>query len=162
MKILVLQGPNLNVLGHREPHIYGNVTLEQIHENLKSQAKQNNADIEFFQSNFEGEIIDKLQECIGGEYSAVLINPAGYSHTSIAIADAIASCGVPVVEVHISNIHAREDFRDKSFTARACAGVITGFGAFGYHLGLIALFQILGEIAMLKAQQEQQNKDNQG
>lgn len=160
MKILVLQGPNLNVLGHREPHIYGNVTLEQIHENLKNQAQQNNAQIEFFQSNFEGEIIDKLQECIGGEYSAVLINPAAYSHTSIAIADAIASCGVPVVEVHISNIHAREDFRAKSITARVCAGVITGFGAFGYHLGLIALFQILSEIALLKAQQEQQNKQN--
>ena len=162
MKILVLQGPNLNVLGHREPHIYGNVTLEQIHENLKNQAQQNNAQIEFFQSNFEGEIIDKLQECIGGEYSGVIINPAGYSHTSIAIADAIASCGVPVVEVHISNIHAREDFRTKSVTARVCAGVITGFGAFGYHLGLIALFQILGEIAMMKAQQEQQSKTNQG
>lgn len=162
MKILVLQGPNLNVLGHREPHIYGNVTLEQIHENLKNQAQQNNAQIEFFQSNFEGEIIDKLQECIGGEYSGVIINPAGYSHTSIAIADAIASCGVPVVEVHISNIHAREDFRTKSITARVCAGVITGFGAFGYHLGLIALFQILSEIAMIKAQQEQQSKTNQG
>ncbi|MGX2984245.1 type II 3-dehydroquinate dehydratase [Helicobacter sp. 23-1048] len=162
MKILVLQGPNLNVLGHREPHIYGNVTLEQIHENLKNQAQQNNAQIEFFQSNFEGEIIDKLQECIGGEYSGVIINPAGYSHTSIAIADAIASCGVPVVEVHISNIHAREDFRTKSVTARVCAGVITGFGAFGYHLGLIALFQILSEIAMIKAQQEQQSKTNQG
>ncbi|MCI6217799.1 MAG: type II 3-dehydroquinate dehydratase [Helicobacter sp.] len=157
MKILVIQGPNLNVLGHREPHIYGNVTLEQIHENLKSQAQQNNMEIEFFQTNFEGEIIDKLQECIGGEYAGVLINPAAYSHTSVAIADAIASCGVPVVEVHISNIHAREDFRAKSITGRVCAGVIAGFGAFGYHLGLIALFQILNELALLK-QQEEQNK----
>ncbi|WP_066387336.1 type II 3-dehydroquinate dehydratase [Helicobacter himalayensis] len=156
MNILVIQGPNLNILGHREPHIYGNIKLEQIHENLKAQATQNNAQIEFFQSNFEGEIIDKLQECIGGEYDGVLINPAAYSHTSIAIADAIASCGVPVVEVHISNIHAREDFRAKSYTGRVCAGVITGFGAFGYHLGLISLFQIISEIAHLKAQQEQQ------
>ena len=88
-------------------------------------------EIEFFQTNFEGEIIDKLQECIGGEYAGVLINPAAYSHTSVAIADAIASCGVPVVEVHISNIHAREDFRTKSITGRVCAGVIAGFGAFG-------------------------------
>ncbi|WP_394909061.1 type II 3-dehydroquinate dehydratase [uncultured Helicobacter sp.] len=153
MKILVIQGPNLNILGHREPHIYGNVTLEQIHTNLQAQAKQHSADIEFFQSNFEGEIIDKLQECIGGEYDGVIINPAAYSHTSIAIADSIASCGVPVIEVHISNIHAREDFRAKSYTGRVCAGVITGFGVFGYHLGLIALLQILSEIAAIKAQQ---------
>lgn len=154
MKILVIQGPNLNILGHREPEIYGHFTLEQIHKNLKSQAAQNNAEIEFFQSNFEGEIIDKLQECIGGEYAGVLINPAAFSHTSIAIADAIASCGVPVIEVHISNIHAREEFRAKSFTGAVSAGVITGFGAFGYHLGLIGILQIANEIEAIKTQQK--------
>lgn len=156
MKILLIQGPNLNILGHREPHIYGNFTLEQIHNNLKTQAEQNGAQIEFFQSNFEGEIIDKLQECIGGEYDGVLINPAAFSHTSIAIADAIASCGVPVIEVHISNIHAREEYRSKSYTAAVSAGVITGFGAFGYHLALMGILQIANEIAAIKAQQTQQ------
>ena len=152
MKILVIQGPNLNILGHREPHIYGNVTLEQIHTNLQAQAKQHNAEIEFFQSNFEGEIIDKLQECIGGEYDGVLINPAAYSHTSIAIADSIASCGVPVIEVHISNILAREEFRKKTYSGAVCAGIITGFGAYGYHLGIIALGQIITEVQAFKAQ----------
>lgn len=156
MKVLVIQGPNLNILGHREPHIYGNFTLEQIHNNLKAQAEQNGAEIEFFQSNFEGEIIDKLQECIGGEYAGVLINPAAFSHTSIAIADAIASCGVPVIEVHISNIHAREEYRAKSYTGAVSAGVITGFGPFGYHLGLMGILQIANEVAALKAQQAQQ------
>ncbi len=155
MKFLIIQGPNLNILGHREPHIYGNFTLEQIHTNLQAQAKQNNA--ELFQSNFEGEIIDKLQECIGGEYAGVLINPAAFSHTSIAIADAIASCGVPVIEVHISNIHAREEYRSKSYTGAVSAGVITGFGAFGYHLALMGILQIANEIAALKAQQNNQN-----
>ena len=86
MKILVIQGPNLNVLGHRDPRIYGNVTLEQIHQNMQEMAKQNDVELEFFQSNFEGEIIDKLQECIGGEYQGVIINPAAYAHTSVAIA----------------------------------------------------------------------------
>lgn len=161
MKILVIQGPNLNILGHREPQIYGHFTLEQIHNNLSAQAKQNNAEIEYFQSNFEGEIIDKLQECIGGEYDGVIINPAAFSHTSIAIADAIASCGVPVIEVHISNIHARERFRTKSYTGAVSAGVITGFGAFGYHLALMGILQIGNEIAAIKAQQAEQSKATQ-
>ena len=156
MKILVIQGPNLNILGHREPHIYGSFTLDQIHTNLQNQAKQNNASLEFFQSNFEGEIIDKLQECIGGEYVGVIINPAAFSHTSIAIADAIASCGVPVIEVHISNIHAREEFRSKSYTGAVSAGVITGFGAFGYHLALMGILQIASEVQAYKAQQTAQ------
>ena len=124
---------------------------------MQEMAKQNEVELEFFQSNFEGEIIDKLQECIGGEYAGVIINPAAFTHTSIAIADAIASCGVPVIEVHISNIHAREDFRSKSYTGAVSAGVITGFGAFGYHLALIGILQIANEIAALKAQQNNQN-----
>lgn len=158
MKILVIQGPNLNILGHREPHIYGTFTLEQIHNNLKSQAQQHNAQLEFFQSNFEGEIIDKLQECIGGEYVGVIINPAAFSHTSIAIADAIASCGVPVIEVHISNIHAREEYRSKSYTGAVSAGVITGFGAFSYHLALMGILQIAAEIEAMKQNQQPEKK----
>lgn len=153
MKILVIQGPNLNLLGHRDPRIYGPLTLDQIHENMRLFAQQNNITLEFFQSNFEGEMIDKLQECVGGEYDGVLINPAAYSHTSIALADTIMACGVPVVEVHISNILAREDFRQKSYTGAVCAGVITGFGAYGYHIGLISLIQIISEVQAIKAQQ---------
>lgn len=156
MKILVIQGPNLNLLGHRDPRIYGPLTLEQIHDNMRTFAKQSNISLEFFQSNFEGEIIDKLQECIGGEYVGVIINPAAFSHTSIAIADAIASCGVPVIEVHISNIHAREEFRSKSYTGAVSAGVITGFGAFGYHLALMGILQIASEVQAYKAQQAAQ------
>ncbi|WP_104697433.1 MULTISPECIES: type II 3-dehydroquinate dehydratase [unclassified Helicobacter] len=158
MKILVIQGPNLNILGHRDPRIYGPITLEQIHSNMQEFAKQNKFDIDFFQSNFEGEIIDKIQECIGGEYQGIIINPGAYSHTSIAIADAIASAGVPVIEVHLSNIFAREEFRRNSYTGAASAGVITGFGAFGYHLALISILQILNEIQAVKeAQAKQQN-----
>lgn len=158
MKILVIQGPNLNILGHRDPRVYGHMTLDQIHENMKEVARQNNVEIEFFQTNFEGEIIDKLQECIGGEYQGVLINPGAYAHTSIAIADAMASCGAPVVEVHISNIFAREDFRSKSVTALASSGVITGFGPFGYHLALVSLMQILNEIEAIRQQDQEQEQ----
>lgn len=150
MKIVVIQGPNLNMLGHRDPRIYGPMKLEQIHQNIESVAKQNNFEIDFFQSNFEGEIVDKIQECIGVA-DGILINPAAYSHTSIAIADAIALAGMPVVEVHLSNIFAREDFRKQSYTGAASGGVITGFGPFGYHLGLLSLMQIITE---LKARQE--------
>lgn len=158
MKVLVIHGPNLNILGHRDPRIYGPLTLEQIHTNMEDFAKQNKFEIEFFQSNFEGEIIDKIQECIGGEYQAIIINPGAYAHTSIAIADAIASAGVPAVEVHLSNIFAREEFRRVSYTGMACAGVITGFGAYSYHLALISVMQILNEIQALKeAQVNQQN-----
>lgn len=155
MKIVVIQGPNLNMLGHRDPRIYGPMKLEQIHQNIEQVAKQNNFDIEFFQSNFEGEIVDKIQECIGTA-DGILINPAAYSHTSIAIADAIALVGIPVVEVHLSNIFAREDFRKTSHTGAVSAGVISGFGPFGYHLGLMALMQIITEINMQKNAQNAQ------
>lgn len=145
MKIAVIQGPNLNMLGIREQNIYGPMTLDQIHDQMEVSAKQNNIELEFFQSNFEGEIVDKIQECLG-TVDAIIINPAAYSHTSIAIADAISAVSLPVVEVHISNIHKREEFRQKSITAASSLGVITGFGPFGYHMGLIALMQILNEM----------------
>lgn len=160
MKILVIQGPNLNILGHRDPRIYGPMTLEQIHANMQEFAKQNKFEIDFFQSNFEGEIIDKIQECIGGEYQGIIINPGAYSHTSIAIADAIASAGVPAVEVHLSNIFAREDFRKTSYTGAVCGGVISGFGAFGYHMALISILQIINEIQALKDAQAKAQKEN--
>ena len=154
MKIAVIQGPNLNMLGIREQHIYGSMSLEQIHEQLKAAAVQNGVEIEFFQSNFEGEIVDRIQECLG-TVDGIMINPAAYSHTSIAIKDALSAVSLPVVEVHISNIYKREEFRQKSVTAGASTGVISGFGPFGYHMGLIALMQIISEVkAISQAQQK--------
>ena len=153
MKIAVIQGPNLNMLGIREQHIYGPMSLEQIHEQLKSAAAQNGVELEFFQSNLEGEIVDRIQECLG-TVDGIMINPAAYSHTSIAIKDALSAVAIPVVEVHISNIYKREEYRQKSITASASTGVISGFGPFGYHMGLIALMQIITEIkAVSNAQQ---------
>jgi 3-dehydroquinate dehydratase-2 len=145
MKIAVIQGPNLNMLGVRETNIYGPMTLAQIHEQLESSAKQGGVELEFFQSNLEGELIDRIQECMG-TVDGILINPAAYSHTSIALSDALKAVSLPVVEVHISNIYHREEFRQKSITAMASTGVITGFGPFGYHMGLMALTQIISEI----------------
>lgn len=153
MKIAVIQGPNLNMLGIREQHIYGSMSLEQIHEQLKSAAAQNGVELEFFQSNFEGEIVDRIQECLG-TVDGIMINPAAYSHTSIAIKDALSAVNMPVVEVHISNIYRREEFRQKSITAGASTGVISGFGPFGYHMGLIALMQIISELQAVQAQQK--------
>ena len=153
MKIAVIQGPNLNMLGIREQHIYGPMSLDQIHEQLKGAAAQNGVEVEFFQSNLEGEIVDRIQECLG-TVDGIMINPAAYSHTSIAIKDALRAVAMPVVEVHISNIYKREEFRQKSITAGASTGVISGFGPFGYHMGLIALMQIITEIkAVSNAQQ---------
>ena len=163
MKIAVIQGPNLNMLGIREQNIYGPMTLDQIHQQMKASAEQNGVELEFFQSNLEGEIVDKIQECLG-TVDGIIINPAAYSHTSIAIADAISAVNLPVVEVHISNIYKREEFRQKSVTATASLGVITGFGPFGYHMGLIALMQIISEMqaahnAKLAAQEKQQSEE---
>ena len=153
MKIAIIQGPNLNMLGIREQHIYGSMSLEQIHDQLKNAAAQNGIEVEFFQSNLEGEIVDRIQECLG-TVDGIMINPAAYSHTSIAIKDALSAVSMPVVEVHISNIYKREEFRQKSITASASTGVISGFGPFGYHMGLIALMQIISEIkAVAQAQQ---------
>ena len=161
MKIAVIQGPNLNMLGVREQNIYGPMTLDQIHEQMKGTAGQNNIELEFFQSNLEGELVDKIQECLG-EVDGIIINPAAYTHTSIAIADALAAVALPTVEVHISNIYKREEFRQKSITAASSTVVIAGFGPFGYHLGLISLTQILNEIKaqqeMMEAQQAEANK----
>jgi len=156
MKVVVIQGPNLNMLGHREQNIYGPMKLEDIHNQMSAFAEQNGIEIEFFQSNLEGEIVDKIQECLG-EASGIIINPAAYTHTSIAIRDAIAAVQIPTVEVHISNIYTREEFRQKSLTAPVCAGQITGFGPFSYHMAMIAITQIMNEVkSMREAQQAQQ------
>jgi 3-dehydroquinate dehydratase-2 len=155
MKIAVIQGPNLNMLGTREQNIYGGMKLEQIHKQMRDVATQNGFEIEFFQSNIEGEIIDKIQECLG-DADGIIINPAGYTHTSIAIRDSISAVNLPTIEVHISNIYRREEFRQKSFIAPVVAGQISGFGPFSYHLAIIAMIQMLNEIKMIRAQQLQQ------
>ena len=137
-KILVVHGPNLQLLGEREVSVYGKVTLEQINAALEKEARELGVEIEILQSNHEGEIVDR----IGGaqrEFSGVLINPAAYTHTSVAIRDALAACGLPAVEVHLSHIYKREDFRQHSMTAPACVAQVTGFGKDSYLLGLRGL-----------------------
>jgi 3-dehydroquinate dehydratase-2 len=154
MKVVVIQGPNLNMLGVREQHVYGPMKLEQIHAQMKDFASQNNIEIEFFQSNLEGELVDKIQECYG-EAQGIILNAAAYTHTSIAIRDAIAAVGVPTIEVHISNIHRREEFRKENMIAPVCASSIVGFGPFGYHLAMVGMLQIMQEIQAAQAQQQQ-------
>ena len=133
MKIIIINGPNLNLLGKREPEIYGNQSFEDYFSTLKS--KYTNINLEYFQSNVEGEIIDKIHE-VGFSYDAILLNAGGYTHTSVAISDAIAGVSTPVLEVHISNIYKREDFRHKSIISKECIGMISGLGLKGYELGL--------------------------
>lgn len=160
MKVVVIQGPNLNMLGHREQNIYGPMKLEDIHTQMETVAKQANVEIEFFQSNLEGEIVDKIQECLGTA-NGIIINPAAYSHTSIAIRDAIVGVALPTIEVHISNIARREEFRHNSMVSPVCNGTITGFGPIGYHLSMIAMLQIFQDIEALKKAQEEQQKAQQ-
>lgn len=154
MKIMVIQGPNLNMLGIREQQVYGPMKLEQIHAQMKDFAGQNNVEIEFSQTNLEGEIVDKIQECYG-EVDGIIINAAAYTHTSIAIRDAISAVAIPTIEVHISNIHRREDFRKENMIAPVCSSSVVGFGPFGYHLAMMGMMQILQEV---KAVQEAQAK----
>ena len=143
MKILVIHGPNLNLLGEREPTIYGKATIQQINHLLKNLAKEYKAEVEFFQSNHEGEIVDKIGQT-KGKFDSLLINPAAYTHTSIAIRDAISAVGIPTIEVHLSNIYAREDFRRQSLIAPVAKGQISGFGIDSYKLGLLAAIHMLG------------------
>ena len=137
LKILVIHGPNLNLLGTRDPAIYGTTTLDEINRELMRRGKERGALVEAVQSNLEGEIVTHVQNARTG-YDALLLNPGGYSHTSVAIRDALDCCGVPAVECHLSNIHAREDFRHTSLTAAKSIGLISGFGARSYYLGLDA------------------------
>lgn len=142
MKIIVINGPNLNMLGKREPEIYGSLTLEDIESFLASRAEVADGDVNlsFFQSNSEGDIVTAIQDA-RGKFDGVIINPAAYTHTSVAIRDAILSAGLPVVEVHLSNIYRREDFRQKSFVSGVSVGVVSGFGAESYYLGLLGLIE---------------------
>ncbi len=142
MKILVIHGPNLNLLGEREPEVYGTETLTEIDGRLRAHAQTLGVEMETFQSNHEGEIIDRIQAAArqgADRCDAVIINPGGYTHTSVALRDAVLGAGLPTVEVHLSNIHARESFRRESLLAPVCRGQIVGLGSRGYLLALEAL-----------------------
>mgnify|MGYP000743033239 FL=1 len=133
MKIIIINGPNLNLLGKREPEIYGSQTFKEYYRTL--QMKFDTVELSYFQSNIEGEIINKLHE-VGFNYDGIILNAAAYTHTSVGIGDAVKGIETPVVELHISNVHAREDFRHKSFIAPAAKGVLFGFGLKGYDLAI--------------------------
>lgn len=144
MKILVIHGPNLNMLGKREPEIYGAETLEDVNASLQKLADELSVEVEFFQSNAEGELVAKIQQA-SSEFQGIMINPGAYTHTSIAIRDAILSSGLVVAEVHISNVHKREEFRHKSYVSGVALGVVTGFGIDSYFLGLRGLVSHLSK-----------------
>ncbi|MFN3395808.1 MAG: type II 3-dehydroquinate dehydratase [Thermodesulfovibrionales bacterium] len=144
MKALVIHGPNLNLLGKREPDIYGILTLNEINDRINKTASELGIETVIIQSNSESEIIEAIQRA---DYDILIINPAAFTHTSVAIRDAISAIGKPAIEVHISNIHKREDFRRRSFIAEVCKGQISGFGADSYILALIASRNILSGVS---------------
>ena len=140
MKILIINGPNLNMLGTREPEIYGSRTLQDVCNDLKKYVNEidNTIELEFFQSNHEGEIVDKIQK--SGDFNGLIINPAAYTHTSVAIPDAIKAVNLKAVEVHLSNVAAREDYRKISFVSEACIATVAGFGEDSYKLAFLGLY----------------------
>ena len=144
MKLLIINGPNLNMLGIREKHLYGAQDYAALCDYVRAQADRLGVEIELFQSNHEGELIDALQKAYFDGFDGAVFNPGGYTHTSVALHDAIASVPMPVVECHMSNVHAREEYRHKSMTASACRGQIVGFGFYGYVMGIRALCEDFG------------------
>ena len=146
VKILVIHGPNLNLLGKRQPKVYGKFTLTEINKQLKKLAGKERVSLEILQSNHEGEIVERIGQA-RGKFDVLLINPAAYTHTSVALRDAIAGVGLPAVEVHLSNVHGRESFRHTSLIAPVCLGQIAGFGWRSYELGLRGLVQVLEDRA---------------
>lgn len=142
MKILFLNGPNLNLLGQREPDKYGHATLADIEAMVRVEAKVRGVDVSFKQSNLEGELVTWIQDA-KGNFDGIVINAAAYTHTSIALRDAIVAVGLPTIEIHLSNIHSREEFRHRSVIAPVCFGQITGFGGFSYVLGFIASVNVI-------------------
>ena len=143
MKILFLNGPNLNLLGQRQPEIYGSVTIGEIERRVRHRATQLRVEVDFRQSNIEGELVGWIQKA-NGEFDVVVLNAAAYTHTSIALRDAISAVSIPTIEIHLSNIHAREEFRRNSMIAAVCKGQISGFGVNSYILGLEAAVNING------------------
>jgi 3-dehydroquinate dehydratase-2 len=144
MKILFINGPNLNLLGKREPATYGHLSLAAIEAQVRKRAAELQAEVDFRQSNAESDLVDWIQKA-QGQYEAIVINAAAYTHTSLAIRDAISAVGTPTIEIHLSNIHAREEFRHRSLLAPVCRGQISGFGAFSYILGLEAAINVNGK-----------------
>jgi 3-dehydroquinate dehydratase-2 len=142
MRILFLNGPNLNLLGHREPNVYGKLSLKEIEAKVRELAKERGVGIDFRQSNSEGELVTWIQQA-KGDFDVVVLNAAAYTHTSIALRDAISAVGVPTIEIHLSNIHAREEFRKESLVAPVCQGQISGFGPYSYLLGLHAAINVI-------------------
>ena len=143
IKVLVIHGPNLNLLGTREPQVYGTITLDKINLMLKAQAKKSKVNLVIKQSNHEGRIVDLIGRAKNNKFQGILINPAAYTHTSVAVRDAVAACGLIVVEVHLSNIYSREEFRHKSLISPVASGTILGFGAKSYTLGLAAILDLI-------------------
>jgi len=143
-KILLIHGPNLNLLGQREPEVYGKVTIEEINQDVKKEADAEGINVEIMQSNHEGEIVDIIGKA-KDRFEGIIINPAAYTHTSIAIRDAISAAGIPAIEVHLSNIYSREEFRHTSLVAPVALGQISGFGKYSYILAIKAIAKILNK-----------------
>jgi len=143
MRVRIINGPNLNLLGQRESQIYGVESLAAVEERMRDLAAELGVEVDFVQSNSEGALVDAIQEC-RGQRDAIIINPGGYTHTSVAIHDAIRAAEVPAIEVHVSNIHAREGFRATTITGAACVGIISGMGVLGYPLALRAAVELAG------------------
>ncbi|GIM29533.1 3-dehydroquinate dehydratase [Clostridium polyendosporum] len=146
MKVLVINGPNLNLLGIREKNIYGSKGYKDICEFIKNKAEELKIDVEIFQSNIEGEIINQIHKAYDDKIDGIVINPAAYTHYSIAIYDALKAVNIPTIEIHLSNIHAREEYRKKSVTAPACVGQICGFGYHGYAMALEAMIRVVNNL----------------